>query len=133
MSILAVANCSSCGRVYQKNLRNLCMDCIHSLEKEYDTCYEYLRMNRKATTKELSEATGVSVQRIMGWIKDKRLSTNDYPNLTYACNSCGSPIRHMKLCFPCSTRLASEIRNLEVKEARYNNQGIGFRSRIGRC
>ncbi|MFH5184807.1 flagellar protein [Paenibacillus sp. TAB 01] len=134
MSILAVANCPCCGKVYQKNIRNLCMDCMRALDNDLDTCYTYLRSHRKATTEELRQATGVSVQLITEWIKSKRLSINDYPNLSYPCDSCGAPIRHQKLCFPCSTRLAREIRELQPKEpAAAQSAGIGYRSRLHRC
>ncbi|OXM88133.1 flagellar protein [Paenibacillus rigui] len=132
MSILAVANCPCCGKVYQKNLRNLCMDCIRVLENEYDECYAYLRTHRRATTEQLSSATGVSVRQIFSWIKAKRLSINDYPNLTYPCDSCGDPIKHQKLCFACSTRLTRDIRELQTKDSKVYAIGIGYRSRLDR-
>lgn len=132
MSILAVANCPCCGKVFQKNLRNLCMDCIQALENEYDACCLYLRSHRKATTEELVQATGVSRLKITGWIKSKRLSVNDYPNLTYPCDSCGVPIRLNKLCYSCSTRLSREIRELQSEEKKTFLPGIGYRSTLQR-
>ncbi|WP_259620223.1 flagellar protein [Paenibacillus doosanensis] len=128
MSILAVANCPGCGRVFQRNLRNLCMDCISTIDNEFDSCYRYMLHNRKASTGELSRATGVSVQRLTGWIRDKRLSTSDFPNLTYPCNSCSSPIREHRLCVSCSTNLTKEIRGLKWLDERKTVQGVGFHS-----
>jgi hypothetical protein len=127
MSFLNVENCSECGRVHQKNLRNLCNDCMQLQNGEYEACYNYLRTNRKATNQELSSATGVMEQKIIAWIKEKRLSAVDYPNLTYPCNSCGDPIHNENLCLPCRSRLANEIRELKFKDQQV--QGTGFRSK----
>ncbi|MCR8636883.1 flagellar protein [Paenibacillus radicis (ex Xue et al. 2023)] len=133
MSILMVANCPGCGKVFQKNLRNLCMNCVKLLESEFDVCFNYLRSNRKATTSQLSIDTGVSEQQIYTWIKDRRLPASDYPNLTYPCNSCSGPIRQEQMCYPCRSRLTREIRELQEKETiRTQSQGIGFRSRPSR-
>ncbi|WP_081823983.1 flagellar protein [Paenibacillus sp. UNC451MF] len=128
MSILAVANCPGCGKVFQRNLRNLCMDCIKSIDHEFDACYRFMLHNRKASTEQLRNATGVSKQRLTEWIKDKRLSVADFPSLTYPCNSCGSPIHQHNLCFPCSSRLSQDIRELQAKEAKKSAMGVGFYS-----
>jgi len=131
MSTLMVANCPACGKVFQKNLRNLCMDCVKMLEYDFDRCHNYLRGDRKATTVKLSAETGVSERQIISWIKDKRLPATDYPNLTYPCNSCGSPIRQENICYPCRSRLSREIKELRDKETlRTQTQGMGFRSRL---
>jgi predicted amidophosphoribosyltransferase len=42
MSILMVANCPGCGKVFQKNLRNLCQDCVSNLQNEFDACDRYM-------------------------------------------------------------------------------------------
>jgi flagellar operon protein (TIGR03826 family) len=132
MSLLMVANCPGCGLVFQKNLRNLCMDCMKSLDNEFDACIKYLRIHRKATTEELSESSGAPEKRIITWIKERRLSITDYPNLTYPCNSCGGPINQQDICFSCRTRLTRDIREMREKEAKQTSQGFGFRSRIQR-
>ncbi|MEK3721706.1 flagellar protein [Paenibacillus sp. FSL H8-0034] len=131
MSILMVANCPGCGKVFQKNLRNLCQDCVSNLQNEFNACDRYLRSNRKATTEQLSEAVGVSVKQIIIWIKDKRLPVTDYPNLTYPCNSCREPIRQQEMCYPCRSRLTKDIREMQDKDASRVQQGFGFRSRVG--
>ncbi|WP_248925353.1 flagellar protein [Paenibacillus hamazuiensis] len=128
MSVLMVANCPKCGKVFQKNLRNMCQDCMRAVDGDFQKCYSYLRMNRKATTEELNRDTGVSVQQITLFIKDNRLPLIDYPNLTYACASCGGPIRRNNICVPCATRLTAQINDMKEKEAK-KHQGVGFHSR----
>ncbi|MFE5317100.1 flagellar protein [Paenibacillus sp. NPDC056579] len=128
MSILAVANCPGCGRVFQRNLRNMCTDCMKSLDSEFDICYRFMLQNRKATTEQLRSATGVSSQRLTAWIKEKRLSVKDFPHLSYPCNSCGVPIHQNQLCVSCSSRISRDIRDLLHKEEKVASAGIGFRS-----
>jgi hypothetical protein len=132
MSILMVANCPGCGKVFQKNLRNLCMDCVKSLQDEFDTCERYMRNNRKASTEQLSAASGVPVKQIIVWIKERRLPVTDFSNLTYPCNSCGEPLRQQEMCYPCRTRLTKDIREMQEKDAKKAYQGFGFRSRVNR-
>jgi predicted amidophosphoribosyltransferase len=132
MSILMVANCPGCGKVFQKNLRNLCLDCVKSLQNEFDTCDRYLRGNRRATTEQLSMATGVSVKQIIIWVKEKRLPEIDYPNLKYPCNSCSEPIRQQELCSSCRVRLTKDIHEMHAKEVKVVQQNSAYKSRLNR-
>ncbi|MDF2859383.1 MAG: flagellar protein [Neobacillus sp.] len=132
MSILMVANCPGCGKVFQKNLRNLCYDCVNILQAEYDTCDRYLRANRKSTTEQLSMATGVSAKQIIIWIKDRRLPVTDYPNLTYPCNSCSEPIRQQEMCYSCRSRLTKDIREMQEKEAKLVHNSFAYKNRVNR-
>ncbi|MED4603451.1 flagellar protein [Paenibacillus validus] len=129
MTMLKVANCPKCGKVFQMNLRSLCQGCQRELDSEFDQCSAYLRDNRKASTEALSEATGVPVQRIYTFIQDNRLPVSFYPGLTYPCKSCGSPIRQQKMCTPCRVRIISDVKDLENREARARDRGAGFQIR----
>ncbi|NHN28793.1 flagellar protein [Paenibacillus agricola] len=132
MSILMVANCPGCGKVFQKNLRNLCSYCVIALQSEFDACDRYLRSNRKSTTQQLSMATGVSEKQIMLWIKERRLSPSDYPNLTYPCNSCREPIRQQEMCMSCRTRLTNDIREMQAKEVKPLIYNTAYKSHTNR-
>lgn len=134
MTTLKVANCPQCGKVFQKNLRNMCHDCVQSYESDFNRCFMHLRDNRKASNEELSEATGVSVNQIVGYIKENKLMISSYPNLTYPCNSCRAPIRQHNLCASCRMRLMSDIHKLNEQEAKAKERGSGYqlRERFGR-
>ncbi|TVY11543.1 flagellar protein [Paenibacillus cremeus] len=129
MTMLMVSNCPKCGKVYQKNVRNMCQECIRSFDNELDQCLNYLRDHRKATTEELSEGTGVKVSQIVSFIKESRLLLMSYPNLTYPCNSCNSPIRQHNLCATCRIRIVSDVNEMKEKEAKAKERGIGFQIR----
>ncbi|AEI41271.1 flagellar protein [Paenibacillus mucilaginosus] len=129
MTMLKVAHCSGCGQVYQKNIRNLCQDCCRSLDDELDRCESYLRRNRRATTEQLREATGVPVKKITAFLKENRLHLASYPNLTYPCNSCQAPIRQHHLCCSCRVRIITDLHILMEQEAKKAPRPSAFQIR----
>jgi hypothetical protein len=121
--MLMVDNCPKCGKVYQKNLRNMCQECLRQVDDSFQICYSYLKTKRKATTEELCRDTRVNEQQVMMFIKDNRLPLLDYPNLTYACTVCGARIRKHTMCVKCSMNLTSEINDMWQKENKLKGSG----------
>ncbi|OAS22910.1 hypothetical protein A8708_10130 [Paenibacillus oryzisoli] len=109
---LMVANCPRCGKVFQRNLRNQCMECSTSMNDQLMDCVNYLRRNYRSSNEQVCAATGVSNVQLQVWMKEGKLHLSDYPNLSYPCASCAEPIRVHKLCVSCSTRITSDIRKL---------------------
>ncbi|SDO07959.1 hypothetical protein SAMN04487897_1088 [Paenibacillus sp. yr247] len=113
---LMVANCPRCGKVFQKNLRNQCSDCSHSLDSILLSSLEFLRRNHRSTNEQLSAATGVTNEQLHVWIKEGKLVLSDYPNLYYSCTICAKPIRQQKLCPECAFRINRDIRELKERD-----------------
>jgi predicted transcriptional regulator len=97
---MLVENCTKCGRIYQKNNKNMCQSCSNRAVKELMDCKEFMWQNPNITTEELSEATNVNISTIYQMIKEG-LIAKVYPNLTYPCESCAEPIHKNRLCEPC--------------------------------
>lgn len=95
MSLGKLSNCSRCGALFVQVVRDICPTCHQTIEKEYERCASYLRKreNRGATIYQLSEATGVSVKQITRFIRERRISIANNPNMGYPCERCGSLIR----------------------------------------
>ncbi|PZE19365.1 flagellar protein [Paenibacillus xerothermodurans] len=130
---LNVDNCPGCGKLYVKNSQGVCIDCIKSIEEQYDKCLEYLREQRNCTITELSAATGVSIKQITKFIREGRISPRNNANLTYFCEVCGSSIREHTMCEPCRTRLTKESLKLQEKlqqEAEHNRIAFNIRDRL---
>ncbi|WP_017810946.1 MULTISPECIES: TIGR03826 family flagellar region protein [Paenibacillus] len=106
-----LANCPQCGKLYVANLRGMCGNCIKDIDQQYERCNQYLRENRGTTITELSEAVDVSIKQISTFIREGRISIANAPNMGYACEVCGTPIRENNMCEPCRTRLTKDIRN----------------------
>jgi predicted amidophosphoribosyltransferase len=137
---LMVANCPRCHKVYQKNNRDMCMDCTQEMLGALSKCIDFLRKNHRSTCEEVSQATSVASEQILAWIKEGKLLISDYPNLNYPCSTCGKAIRQHKMCTDCSLKLSREIRTLNEEHEKKlnsrtpNNYGVGFqiRDRFGR-
>lgn len=106
-----LANCPRCGKLFARNFRDVCPDCMKKLEQEYESCVDYLRANRGSTINELSEQTGVSIKQITRFIREGRISLMDAPNLAYPCEVCGILIREGHMCDSCRNRLTREVRD----------------------
>ncbi len=107
-----VENCPRCGKIFAKNFRDVCPNCIREIDKEYETCANFLRKNKGATIIELSDETGVSIKQITKFIREGRISMINAPNLSYPCESCGTLIRDSHICDSCRSRLDKEKRNM---------------------
>lgn len=122
-----LANCPRCGRLYARNFKELCGNCIRDIEHEYDICKEYLRENKGATITELSEDTGVTVKQITVFIREGRISIENNPNMMYPCEVCGILIRTGNMCDGCRSRLtkdlASAAKGYEEDEQKVQGKG----------
>ncbi|MBN2980638.1 TIGR03826 family flagellar region protein [Cohnella algarum] len=113
-----LANCPRCGKLFARNFRDICPNCMKDIEREYETCIEYLRANKGATITELSDETGVSVKQITRFIKEGRISLYNAPNMSYPCEVCGTLIREGNMCDNCRARLRKEVRNATAETGR---------------
>lgn len=116
--MLNVDNCPRCGKLYVKNPRGMCPACMKEIDQQCEECIQYLREHRNCTIQELSDATGVSIKQITLFIKEGRISIAEAPQMMYACEVCGAPIREHKMCEACRARLIKGIREVEEDERR---------------
>jgi ribosomal protein L32 len=111
-----VDHCPKCGKIYQRNLRNLCADCSANEDRDLRQLERVLLRNRRLSTEEAAEAANVPAEQIRSWIRSGKLKLGDYPNLTDQCDLCKSPIRSGHLCLHCSRRIKEDIaRTLELE------------------
>jgi flagellar operon protein (TIGR03826 family) len=96
-----LANCPRCGKLYSKNIQNMCLSCIKEIDNEYEICAVYLKENRGCSINELSESTEVSIRQITKFIRDGRISILQAPNLSYPCESCGASVQEGSMCANC--------------------------------
>ncbi|RKQ35581.1 TIGR03826 family flagellar region protein [Oceanobacillus halophilus] len=115
-----LANCSRCGEVFVKGLRDICQDCYKKEEEVFQTVKSFLRdpKNRNATVLDIVEGTGVEDWYITKFIKERRLLLSKFPNLSYPCEGCGEGITSGKLCTGCQEDLKKELKIQEQVENR---------------
>jgi flagellar operon protein (TIGR03826 family) len=94
-------NCPDCGKLYVRSRIDLCPDCIKRIESDITRTVSYLREHPQSTIYQVSEAIGLSVSKITKFILKKRISLDDFPNMDYPCERCGTMIRENRVCVPC--------------------------------
>ena len=120
-------NCQQCGKLFVRAIRTVCQDCYNKEEEKFQTVYNFMkkRVNREATIPEIVEGTDVEESLIIKFVKEKRLRTNQFPNLTYPCDRCGTQIADGKLCDNCSGELTKQLKfedELESIDARLREE-----------
>lgn len=115
-----LGNCSRCGKVFAKSLRDVCPDCYREEEKAYKIVYRFLskRKNREATLEEIVDATGVDEELIIKFIKENRLRSSQFPKLAYPCERCGVDIVEGRLCHNCSQDIIKQVERHDELEER---------------
>lgn len=108
---LRVAHCPNCGNVYQKNFRNMCVNCASEEDKTIQAVESQLKRNRHLTNEQLAEMSAVPAGKIRALIRKGKLKLFDYPNLVDECDLCSAPIRQGKLCLDCTVRIQGEIKH----------------------
>ncbi|MDC3416123.1 TIGR03826 family flagellar region protein [Aquibacillus salsiterrae] len=111
-----LSNCSVCDSLFVKTNRDSCPACIKKEDQAFQTIYDYMkiRKNRTATISQIVKETGVEEDLIIKFVREKRLRPSEFPNLTYGCERCGSPINNGRLCQPCSDELLKDIKTQEA-------------------
>lgn len=120
-----VDNCPRCGRLYVKNIMELCQPCIKELENQYFICAEYLRKNRGTNIQELSDATEISIKEITRFIREGRISIANAPNMMLPCEVCGTLIREGHMCDSCRSRLSKDLTRAAAESAAANEPATG--------
>ncbi|RLL46661.1 hypothetical protein D8M04_05500 [Oceanobacillus piezotolerans] len=115
-----LANCSRCGSVFLKGVRDICPDCYKEEEEAFQTVHDFLikQKNRQANMLQIVEDTGVEESFITKFIKEKRLLISQFPNLAYSCERCGNDITSGKICASCQAELTKELQDYEEIEDR---------------
>lgn len=107
---MSLANCSSCGRLFNRTLRDICPDCVKEEDRIFGLVKEYLNDHPLATLTEVAQGVGVPEEQVLRLMKSGRVLAT--PGFSYPCESCGAPIREGQFCARCAEEL-----KLSMKEA----------------
>ncbi|WP_312476088.1 flagellar protein [Neobacillus sp.] len=119
-----LTNCPKCGKLFLR-IRNICDVCYKKQEDDFLKAAAYLRDHTGITLQELSEATDVSVTQIRQFIWAGRILVDNFPNLSYPCESCRNMIQKGRKCSSCMdtlNRLANQVGIKEENEKRDPSQ-----------
>jgi len=116
--------CEQCGCKKIKYLgvgEYKCEECGHLMYDDYGKVRNYIEANQGATTSEVSEATGVSKEKIRRLLRDERIEIAPGSASFLTCDRCGQNIRSGRLCGAC----AAEFNSVKAEKAKaFKSSGV---------
>lgn len=106
-----IINCPECGRLFAADGgKKVCSKCLEKEDSEYATVRKYIRDHPGASVFEVSEATGIEEEKILQFLKDGRLQSTGYVEISN-CERCGKKIAGGRFCDNCRAQMNHEVRS----------------------
>ena len=113
---MSIRNCSRCGKVYNSAHQSLCPECVEADEVEFQAVREFIKDNPKVSLDVVSEATGVSEDRLLEYLRDGRLESAELSGPVLECKRCGKPIQRGEYCVLCQSEISQTFGNTLTKK-----------------
>lgn len=110
-----IKNCPRCKKIFTPLNNNLlCPNCIKEEEDEFQRVRNYVRENRGVDIHLTSEATQVSVKKIIRYLREGRLEVTEGMQDFLKCEKCGVPIRTGRFCKNCMDKMSEGLTSMLV-------------------
>lgn len=109
--------CSACGGIlrYRSHGEYVCETCGNVDRDDFGKIRNYIDNNGPAPALIISEATGVPIEKINGYLRQGRVEIPEGSSIYITCESCGRDIRFGRFCPDCAIKLSKQIQGaLEV-------------------
>jgi predicted amidophosphoribosyltransferase len=109
---MPVKNCPVCGRIFEDlGVNEVCTSCIEGNESEFSRVRDYLYQYPNRNIVEVSEATGVSIEKLKRYLRNDRLvAINNNSSSLLDCKKCGMPIPAGNYCSECQKEIDNELK-----------------------
>lgn len=111
---MALANCSQCGKLFNKTYYDQCPACREQVEQDFETVYRFLRVHGPSHIDTIHAETGVDKKRIMKFLAEDRF---EGITVKYKCESCGEAITSGRLCDKCAQEINSQVTRITQEKA----------------
>lgn len=111
------SNCPRCGKLFQRFASPICDSCIKSEDEDFLRIKEYINDNPGSSMAIVADGTGVSLKRILKYLKEGRLELAEGSVGELACERCDVPITTGKYCKKCQAALSAEMNELLRKDS----------------
>jgi len=105
-------NCPKCGKVFSYMSNSICKECEKAEEDQFNKVRDYLNENPMCNMQVLSDETGVSMKKIMQYLRDGRLQISKGMVGELLCDDCGKPILSGRYCDTCIIKLNQHVEDL---------------------
>lgn len=104
--------CARCKRMftYLGYGHFYCPTCRKVDEEDFSKVKNYIYDNGTASAQEVSEATGISLERINQYLREGRLEIPEGSPIFIKCEMCSIDIRSGRLCPACASKLTHAMR-----------------------
>lgn len=129
IKMLEIGRCKLCNGI----LRDLgfdtytCSHCGQESLSDFGSIKKFLEENGASTALQISEGTGISVNRIERYLREGRIEIPEGSEIYIPCLKCNTDIRYGKYCPACAAQLTkqfqSAILQTEIGEIPRKKQG----------
>ncbi len=117
---MSIVNCKNCGKIFNYTFGDkICTACKKRLDDEFQIVKKYIRANKQATIRMVSEECEVSVNQIKTWVREERLTFSDGAGVGIDCIGCGRSINTGKYCDMCKGKL---LKGFELEKTSLNEK-----------
>ncbi|NLM05875.1 MAG: MerR family transcriptional regulator [Tissierellia bacterium] len=104
-----VRNCKVCGKIFNYDGFNVCRACRRKQDERFQRVKEYLREYPGASINEVEDATDVSSEEIMEFLREGRLEMDENSQITLDCERCGAKIFTGRFCSKCTSEMSKSL------------------------
>lgn len=105
-----VKNCRNCGKLFNYiGGMPICPACRELADKKFQEVKDYIRDNKGASVKAVSEACDVDEAQIRQWVREERLVFDSTTGIGVQCETCGAPISSGRFCDKCKANLVNGL------------------------
>jgi len=110
-------NCVRCGKLFNRGTIPICESCVKREEEDFLRIKDFIYENPNSSMSKVAEGTGVSLKRILKYLKEGRLELSpDVIGNDFTCERCDAPITTGKYCKKCQAEFSSEVNELFRKD-----------------
>lgn len=109
MAGFSMRNCPKCGNVFTYISNPICRDCQEIEDGIFETVRSYIKEHNDKTLEEVSNATDVSVKKILKYIKEGKIELAEGTGITVPCDGCGKPITKGRYCGACADKIKNKF------------------------
>lgn len=109
---MEVVNCPRCGKIFTKFSDPLCENCMKAEEALFNRVRVYINEHQDCTIPEVIKETGVTVKKIMKYLREGRLEVSQGMSGDLTCEKCGKPILTGRFCNNCIISINQQAEQL---------------------
>ncbi|SFD11522.1 hypothetical protein [Butyrivibrio sp. YAB3001] len=115
---MSVQSCKRCHILFQYSETGpqLCPNCTKQDEADFDVVRQYLNEHPFSSGQEVNQATGISLESILRWLREGRLISLEMTGIL-KCENCGTPIFSGKFCTECRYKLVKDLKGIAAPKS----------------